>query len=49
MVTMVNVAFSAFYHETERELLERGRKGWEAGKLLESGRQRSVFPQLLSM
>ena len=41
MVTMVNVAFSAFYHETERELLERGRKGWEAGKLLESGRQRS--------
>ena len=51
MVAKVNVVFNAFYHETERELrlLERGRKGWEAGKLLEPGRQHSVFPQLLSM
>lgn len=42
MVTMVNVAFSAFYHETERELelLERGRKGWKLGscwKVADSG------------
>lgn len=51
MVAMVNAVFNAFYRETERELelLESGRKGCEAGKLLGSGREHSVFPQLFSM